>query len=63
MARTTISTSAAAISRDDPPDDDAIREALRRALDGGATKRDAVADVARELGVAKKQVYALAIAL
>ena len=44
------------------PGDDEIRAALRVHLGAGATKRDAVASVATELGVPKKQVYALAIA-
>lgn len=46
-----------------PADDDAIRTALRSALAAGASKRDAVTDVAAQLGVPKKQVYALAIPL
>lgn len=48
---------------DAPPDDDRIRDELRRELDRGATTRDASADVARRLGVAKREVYALAIGL
>lgn len=46
-----------------PPDDDAIRHELRAELDAGASKRDAVAAVTGRLGVPKKHVYALAIAL
>jgi 16S rRNA (cytidine1402-2'-O)-methyltransferase len=46
---------------DGPPDDDAIRLALRAELAGGATKRDAAAAVARRLGVPKRLVYALAV--
>lgn len=46
-----------------PPDDDAIRDALRSELEDGVSKRDAVASVTARLGVPKKQVYALAIAL
>ncbi len=48
---------------DAPPDDDRIRDELRLELDRGATTRDASADVARRLGVAKREVYALAIGL
>ncbi|MAT04698.1 MAG: 16S rRNA (cytidine(1402)-2'-O)-methyltransferase [Acidimicrobiaceae bacterium] len=51
-----------AISDDTPPDDDAIRAALRAELADGSTKRDAVAAVASRLNLPKKQVYALAIA-
>lgn len=43
-------------------DDDAIRTALRLELATGATTRDAAAAVAKQLGVAKRQVYALALA-
>lgn len=46
-----------------PADDDAIRTALRTALAAGTSKRDAVTEVAAQLGVPKKQVYALAIPL
>ena len=46
---------------DAPVDDDAIRAALRAELAGGATKRDAIAAVARRLAVPKRRVYALAI--
>jgi 16S rRNA (cytidine1402-2'-O)-methyltransferase len=46
---------------DRPVDDDTLRQALRSELTGGATKKDAVATVARRLGVPKKRVYALAI--
>ena len=48
---------------DAPVDDDSIRRALRDALAGGRTKKDAVAAVAAELAVPKKRVYALAIPL
>jgi len=44
-----------------PPDDDAIRLALRAELAGGATTRDAATAVARRLGVPKRLVYALAV--
>lgn len=42
-------------------DDAGIVAALREELAGGASTRDAVATVARSLGVSKKSVYALAI--
>lgn len=48
---------------DAPPDDDAIRAALRERLGAGTTTRDAVAEVTRELAVPKRQVYALATTL
>lgn len=44
-----------------PPTDDAIRAALRAELADGATKKDAIATVAKSLGVPKNHVYALAI--
>jgi 16S rRNA (cytidine1402-2'-O)-methyltransferase len=44
----------------EPPDDDAIRAALRAQLDSGATRRDAAATVAGQLGVPKRTAYALA---
>lgn len=47
---------------DGPVDDDTVRQALRAQLAAGATKKDAIATVARQLAVSKKQVYALAIA-
>jgi 16S rRNA (cytidine1402-2'-O)-methyltransferase len=51
-------------SRDAAPvDDTEIRSALERALAAGATKRDAAAGVAAELGVAKRRVYELAVAI
>jgi 16S rRNA (cytidine1402-2'-O)-methyltransferase len=50
-------------SRDVEPPDDAIRAALRAQLDAGATKRDAAASVAGQLGVPKRTAYALAIAM
>lgn len=46
-----------------PADDDAIRAALRAELATGATKKDAIAAVAADLKLPKKQVYALAISL
>ena len=53
---------AGAPGRDAPPDDDAIREALRVELADGASTRDAAAAVARRLGVPKRLVYNLAVA-
>jgi 16S rRNA (cytidine1402-2'-O)-methyltransferase len=44
-------------------DDSEIRSALRRALSAGASKRDAAAGVAAELGVAKRRAYELAVAI
>lgn len=44
-------------------DDDAIRAALRSALERGDTRRDAVATVTAELGVAKRRVFDLATTL
>jgi 16S rRNA (cytidine1402-2'-O)-methyltransferase len=46
---------------DAPPDDDAIRAALRDELAAGASRRDAVAAVTRRLRVPKRTVYALAV--
>lgn len=46
-----------------PINDETIRSALRAELSAGKTKRDAVACVADELGVAKKSVYELALSL
>jgi 16S rRNA (cytidine1402-2'-O)-methyltransferase len=40
-----------------------IRSALERELTAGASKRDAAASVAAELGVAKRRVYGLAVAM
>jgi 16S rRNA (cytidine1402-2'-O)-methyltransferase len=47
-------------STDEPPDDDTIRTALQAQLDAGATRRDAAAAVAEQLGVPKRTAYALA---
>jgi 16S rRNA (cytidine1402-2'-O)-methyltransferase len=44
-----------------PPDDDAIREALRVELAEGASTRDAAGAVARRLGVPKRLAYNLAV--
>jgi 16S rRNA (cytidine1402-2'-O)-methyltransferase len=44
-----------------PPDDDAIRAALRVELAAGITTRDAAIAVARRLGVPKRVVYDLAV--
>jgi 16S rRNA (cytidine1402-2'-O)-methyltransferase len=46
-----------------PVADSDIRVALRRALDSGASRRDAAAGVAAELGVAKRRAYELAVAI
>jgi 16S rRNA (cytidine1402-2'-O)-methyltransferase len=43
--------------------DSDIRAALERALAAGSSKRDAAADVAAELGVAKRRAYELAVAI
>lgn len=48
---------------DEPPDDDTIRAALKVHIDSGATRRDAAAAVAAQLGVPKRTAYALATAL
>jgi 16S rRNA (cytidine1402-2'-O)-methyltransferase len=48
---------------DRPASDTAVRDALRTAIAGGATTRDAAAAVAKEVGRAKREVYALAVAL
>jgi len=44
-------------------DDSEINAALQRALAAGASKRDAAAGVAAELGVAKRRAYELAVAI
>jgi 16S rRNA (cytidine1402-2'-O)-methyltransferase len=44
-----------------PPDDDAIRKALRVELADGASTRDAAGAVARRLGVPKRLAYNLAV--
>lgn len=46
---------------DSPPTDDEVRAALREAIGAGATKKDAIASVAKSMNVPKNQVYALAI--
>lgn len=46
-----------------PPDDAQVVAALRERLDAGASTRDAVAEVAADLGVAKRRAYDLANAL
>jgi 16S rRNA (cytidine1402-2'-O)-methyltransferase len=43
-----------------PVSDDDLRHALRDAREGGASTKDAVAEVADRFGAAKKRVYALA---
>jgi len=45
------------------PDDEAIEDALRAELAGGATTRDAAAVVANRLGVNRRRAYALANSL
>jgi 16S rRNA (cytidine1402-2'-O)-methyltransferase len=45
------------------PPDDALEAALRVALDGGASTRDAAAAVAGRLGVSRRRAYSLATAL
>lgn len=50
-----------AVTDDSPPDDDAVRAALRDEMAAGSSKRDAIAAVAKRLNLPKKQVYALAI--
>lgn len=46
-----------------PADDDTVRRELRHELAAGASTRDAATAVARRLGLGKRQVYALAVAL
>lgn len=48
---------------DRPVSDEDVRDALRAAIDGGASTRDAAATVAKAVGRPKREVYALAIAL
>jgi len=48
---------------DRPATDNEVRDALRQALDGGVSKRDAASAVAKTLGRPKREVYDLAIAL
>ena len=48
---------------DQPADDDTIRAALRDELDAGSSTRDAAALVAKQSGRAKREVYAIAIAI
>lgn len=54
---------AGAPADDRPASDDEVRDALRHALAGGSSTRDAAATVARDVGRPKREVYALAIAL
>jgi 16S rRNA (cytidine1402-2'-O)-methyltransferase len=44
-----------------PPDDDEVAAALRAALDAGADKKAAIADVAGRLGLPKRHVYDIAL--
>jgi 16S rRNA (cytidine1402-2'-O)-methyltransferase len=46
-----------------PATDEQINEALRQAINGGASKRDAATKVAIMLGAPKRRVYELALAL
>ena len=48
---------------DQPVDDNTVRAALRDELDAGSSTRDAAALVAKRFGRAKRDVYAIAIAL
>ncbi|MEZ5296375.1 MAG: hypothetical protein R2697_08935 [Ilumatobacteraceae bacterium] len=43
------------VADDTPPDDDAIRAALREEIAAGATKRDAIATVATRLGLPRSR--------
>jgi 16S rRNA (cytidine1402-2'-O)-methyltransferase len=45
------------------PAEDAVEEALRARIDAGADKRSAIAEVAAELSVPKREVYEVAIRL
>jgi 16S rRNA (cytidine1402-2'-O)-methyltransferase len=45
------------------PHDDAVEDALRCRIDAGADKREAIAEVAAELSVPKRQVYEVALRL
>ena len=47
----------------EPPGDDQVLAALRRCLDDGLSKRDAVAEVARRTGEPRRRIYELSIAL
>jgi 16S rRNA (cytidine1402-2'-O)-methyltransferase len=46
-----------------PPDDDAITAAVKARLEQGASKKDAAAAVAAELGVARRRAYDVALSL
>jgi 16S rRNA (cytidine1402-2'-O)-methyltransferase len=48
---------------DTPVGDESVRAALRAAIAGGASKRDAAASVASELGVPRNHAYSLATTL
>lgn len=54
---------AGAPTGDEPATDAAVRDALRAAISAGASTRDAAAAVAKQLGRAKREVYALALTL
>ncbi|NIV88662.1 MAG: rRNA (cytidine-2'-O-)-methyltransferase, partial [Actinobacteria bacterium] len=45
------------------PDDAAVIAALEARLAGGMTRRDAVVDVAGQLGAARRRVYDLALGI
>ncbi|MCW8952365.1 MAG: 16S rRNA (cytidine(1402)-2'-O)-methyltransferase [Rhodospirillales bacterium] len=47
----------------DEPSEDELEAVLRAALDGGESVRDATARIAAQTGVAKRQVYALAVSI
>ena len=53
---------AGAAADETPVDDDTLVAAIQAELEAGASTRDAAATVARRFGVAKRSVYALAIA-
>jgi 16S rRNA (cytidine1402-2'-O)-methyltransferase len=44
-----------------PPDDDEVAAALRAALDAGADRKTAIAEVAGRLGLPKRHVYGIAL--
>ena len=50
-------------ARSGPMADDEVIAALRRSLDGGLSKRDAVAEVAKRTGEPRRRIYELSIAL
>jgi len=44
-------------------DEESVRERLAEAITSGATRRDAVRDVAQEMGLPKNDVYRLSLGL